>query len=146
MTFTQAPQGFIIRLEMGEDLHRVLAEFCRAHAITAGILHIIGAVRNLELAYYHLKRKEYEITRIAEDLEVVGCTGNIAQVSGAPFLHIHGVFTDRYFRAMGGHVKAATVAATCEVHLLPFAADVRRVDDATTGLKLCEFGPTKTEA
>ena len=141
MILVQSPQGYILRLMLGEDLHATLTAFCEQHHIRAGIFHGIGAVQRLTLAFYHLGRKEYQDTSETEDLEIVGLTGNVAMLDGKPFLHIHGVFSDRYYRVLGGHVRSAIVGATCEVYLTPFDTVVRREHDDVTGLKLCAFDP-----
>lgn len=139
---TQA--GFFLRLVIGEPLHDTIAAFCEEHGITAGHFTAIGAVRRLELAYYHLDRKEYAKREFPGDLEVVSCTGNIALLDGRPFLHVHGVFSDENYRPYAGHVVRAEVSATLEVYLTPFhGGGIRRELDPATGLKLCVFdGPT----
>jgi len=142
MTYLETPQGFFLRLSIGEPLHDTLVQFCAERGITAGHFTAIGAVRSLKLAYYHLDRKEYATRAFPGDLEVVSCTGNIALLEGRPFLHVHGLFSDAEYRPYAGHVVRAEVSATLEVFLTPFpGGGIRRAFDEATGLKLCVFEP-----
>ena len=64
-------------------------------------------------------------------------TGNIAQVDGAPFIHVHAVLTDMLKNdSIGGHVFEAKVAVTLEVHLVAFNEKITREMDDEIGLKL----------
>jgi predicted DNA-binding protein with PD1-like motif len=51
-------------------------------------------------------------------------------------IHAHGVFADREYQTVGGHVKELIVSATSEVHLTKLVGEIKRAYDATTGLNL----------
>lgn len=141
MQYTKTPQGYLIRFVKGEELPKTLASFCDSQNIKGGFFHALGAVTNIELACYHLDKKEYTYKNWDEELEIVSLTGNIAIVDHKPLIHIHGVVSDKNFECHGGHIQSAVVGATCEVYLVDFQKEVTRELDSEIGLKLlqCEI-------
>jgi len=133
--------GFVIKIAKGEKVLATLTDFCARRGIKGGALHAIGAIKNIELGYYSVAKREYFFKLLPEDREVASMTGNIALVDGKPFIHAHGVFTamDDSMGAVGGHLKEAEVAATLEVYLTPFAVPFERKFDEETGLKLLDI-------
>ena len=130
--------GFVIKLERGEKVLATLINFCEKRGITGGVLHAIGAVKNTEIGYYNLEKREYFFKLIPEDREVASMTGNIALVDGKPFVHAHAVLSsmDDTLSCIGAHIKEAEVAVTLEVYLTPFPVTFERKYDEDTGLKL----------
>lgn len=136
MQYTKIPQGYLLRLVKGEDIHQTLLEFCTSHQMQSGFFHAIGATVDLELGAYHLAKKDYTWKKFTSELEIVSLTGNISTVDGKPFAHIHGIFSGADFQCIGGHVKQATVGATCEIYLVNFEKEITREFDEEVGLKL----------
>lgn len=130
--------GFVIKLERGEKVLATLIDFCEKRGIKGGVLHAIGAVKNTEIGYYNLEKREYFFKLIPEDREVASMTGNIALVDGKPFIHAHAVLSsmDDALSCIGAHIKEAEVAVTLEVYLTPFPVAFERKYDEDTGLKL----------
>ena len=126
-------------LKRGESIIDLIQVFCKDNNISAGYVSVIGAVRDVELGFYHLPQKKYDLNHISEDLEITTATGNVALVDGLPFLHLHGTFSDSRMKTYGGHVKKATVAGTVEVYLTKFNTEFIRMQDEDTGLKLMKF-------
>ncbi|MDP2650147.1 MAG: DNA-binding protein [bacterium] len=139
MQYVKTSEGFILRLLRGEELFTELLAFAKKENITAGILHGIGAMSDIEVGYYDLATKEYSFKKLTEPLEVVSMTGNVAVVDNEPFFHIHAVFSDPELKCYGGHVKRGTVHVTLEIYLQPYSTRVVRELDENVGLKLCTF-------
>jgi len=131
--------GFVIKLSRGEKVMESLTEFCKTRGLQGGFLQGIGAVRNTEMGYYDLEKREYFFKSYPGDMEVISMTGNIALVDEAPFLHVHLTLSDTENRAHGGHLKEAEVAVTLEVFLTPFPVALKRTYDDGTGLKLLDI-------
>ncbi|MBI4434122.1 DNA-binding protein [Candidatus Uhrbacteria bacterium] len=140
MRITPLPPEFL-RLDRGEQVHETLISFCASRGIHAGWVQMIGAVAELELAFFDPKTKTYDALSLTEDLEIASCSGNVVLFEGKPFPHLHGVFGDRALRAWAGHVVRAVVGPTCAVVRTPFPGPARalRIADAATGLKLLTF-------
>ena len=133
--------GFMIKLSRGEKVLESLVQFCEKRGIKGGIFNAIGAVKNTEIGYYNLEKREYFFKNFPDEREVASMTGNIAEAEGKLVIHAHAVLSamDDSLACVGAHIKEAEVAVTLEVFLTPFAVPMSRIYDEETGLKLLEL-------
>ncbi|MCP5065002.1 MAG: DNA-binding protein [bacterium] len=131
--------GFMIRLDRGEELVATLTTFLAERDIRCGAITGIGAVDAIELGLFTATTREYLHRHFEGEYEIASITGNIGSVEGAPFAHLHGVFTDADCAAIGGHIFSARVSVTCELDLVVYAGEAKRELDDVTGLKLLRF-------
>jgi hypothetical protein len=136
---TVQDRHFTIRLSRGEKVMDSLTRFCEEEGIQSGVVSAVGAVKNTEMGYYDLQKREYFFKTYLDDMEVVSMTGNVALVENKPFLHVHAVLSDTDNTAHGGHLKEAEVAVTLEVQLVSLAGSVERKLDESIGLKLLDI-------
>ena len=61
---------------------------------------------------------------------IISLNGNISEVDGSPFVHIHIIIGDSDYRTFGGHLGSAIVGITCEI-ILTMTDDVinRKLND-----------------
>ena len=132
--------GFVILLERNERVLESLTDFCARRSIKSGFFHALGAVKNAEIGYYSLEKREYFFKNFPEDREVASMTGNVALDNGKPFIHVHAVLssTDESLSCIGGHLKECEVAVTLEIYLTPFVSPISRELDDAVGLKLLQ--------
>ena len=71
-----------------------LVQFAKEQGIEAASFTVIGAVNEVELAWYDVHKKKYETRLLQEELEIAGLFGNIAVLDGKVMAHNHGVFSD----------------------------------------------------
>ncbi len=64
MKVKDVESGFVIKLERGERVIETLTNFCVERSIKGGFLHALGAVKNTEIGYYHLAKREYFFKKI----------------------------------------------------------------------------------
>lgn len=126
-------------LKKGEELVSSLTAFLAEKNITAGSIGGLGAVENVDIAYYDLPSKTYLRKIFPEVYELLNATGNAAMLDGKHFPHVHVVIGDRDYHTFGGHLFAATVAATVELSIISMPFRVERAYDEETGLKLCQL-------
>jgi predicted DNA-binding protein with PD1-like motif len=72
--------------------------------------------------------------------EITSLLGTIAlDEQGEPMFHLHGTFSDRDYRVVGGHVKDFVVGGTCELFIHVTYKPLSRKHDEQTGLKLLDL-------
>ena len=59
---------------------------------------------------------------------------------GAPFVHLHAIFTDTENSAFGGHIEEMRVGVTLEIILTPLQSELSREHDEAIGLFLISCG------
>jgi predicted DNA-binding protein with PD1-like motif len=139
MQFRDAPFGYFLVLERGEELLEGVIRFATETGVRAASFSGIGAVDRLTLGFYDLLHQKYERRTWDEDLEVASLAGNLAVVDGGPFPHLHGVFCRRDFAAIGGHVFEAVVSIAVEIAVLVDPVLMRREPVDFCDLKLIEL-------
>lgn len=138
MQFKKSDNFYLIRLERNENLIEEISKFCEKEEINAAFFTAIGALSSSTISFYNFQSKEYLDKNIDEDLEIVSLTGNISIVENKPFVHFHGVFSNKNFECFGGHIKKGIVGATCEIHLTKLNMKIERKMDDSIGLKLLD--------
>jgi uncharacterized protein len=136
MQFQRFDHRYQLRFMAGERAVATLLDFCRTEGIGYAALSGLGAVSGVDLAYFNDATLEYETHEIAEQLEVIGLTGNVTIKDGAPFAHVHATFGDRDLNVKGGHVMEMTVKPNLEVWLTRADGPVNRLPDEDSGLYL----------
>ncbi|MFG1485963.1 PPC domain-containing DNA-binding protein [Halobacteriovorax sp. RZ-1] len=136
MQYIKQEECYLIKLYKDEDLFTSLEEFAAAEKLGAGMLKGIGALKDVELGFYHLDTKTYDRKEFKGDFELLSLDGNLSHLDGKPFFHIHTVLGDEDFSCKGGHLFRATVAVTTEIYFFPIVQKIERKMDEEIGLNL----------
>lgn len=130
---------WFLRLEKDEDLFLTLEQWAANEGLQSGHLSGIGALKDVELGFYHLEQQHYDRKMFPKEAELLSLEGNLSNLDGKPFFHIHTVLGDENFNAFGGHLFSAKVAVTCEINFRPFNQEVIRSHNKEIGLNLLDF-------
>ena len=135
LKYRQEGQNWILALEAGEEIVSTLNAFLAEHNIKGGFLVGLGAVENVELSYYDLKEKKYHSKKFDEGtFELLNLTASVSETG----LHAHVTLAGHDFKAFGGHLAKATVAAAFEGFLTP-AELICKEHNEEIGLKLMKL-------
>jgi predicted DNA-binding protein with PD1-like motif len=129
------------RIFEDEDLIEAVKRRAEESGIKAGILTLIGTLKNATLGYY--KERKYDYIRLDGPLEIASCMGNVAvDEKGETMIHAHIVVSDERGEAFGGHLmKDSHVGVTAELMLIEASGVVlQKVFDEKTNLKLLNLG------
>ena len=130
---------YVLLLHEGERLIESVTKFCSEKSIAAATFNAIGAIKEVELGFYNLPTKSYTWKKAEAELEIDNVTGNVAVLDGELVVHAHATVSDSEMHAFGGHLKEATVGASCEVFLQPLQGKLERKYDDKTGLRLMKI-------
>ncbi len=135
MDFKKVEEGFLVRLDRGEEVVSTLTEFVRQHDIKGGFLQALGAFESASLGVYDFSTKGYVTKSFRERLEVGALNGNIARIDGSDeiFLHMHVTVGDSSLHSFTGHLFEAVVQATLEVFIRPLTTEIVRKRDDQLG-------------
>ncbi len=125
------------RIFEGEDLIEAVKKRVEENEIKAGILILIGSLKNVIIGYY--KEGQYMPIKLDGPLEIASCMGNIAvDEKGEIVIHSHIVVAKEKGEAVGGHLmKGSIVGATAELVLIEASgANLLRALDEKTSLNL----------
>lgn len=136
MKIFESDSNHILVLERGKELLSALERYASQRSLESAWVSGLGAASSAMVAWYDIETKQYIDRAFDEPLEILSLTGNLSQVDGKPFWHLHGTFAGRDYNAVGGHIKQLVVGVTCELHLSPLSIAMTRRFDDTTGLNL----------
>lgn len=128
--------GDLLVIKRGEEVMAKLTDYVRERGLKSAWVSGLGGSGDTTLGFYNINTKEYEWTNYSEPMEILNLTGNLSQVDGQPFWHVHGTFSGRDLVTVGGHVNKLVVGLTCELLVAPLETSLTRTLDDETGLKL----------
>ena len=131
--------NFYIRIDKGEEIISNVKSFCETNKIKAGLISGLGSVTNAELGLYDIENMVYLKKELNGIFEIASMNGNISQMDGQPYLHIHAVLSDADCKTYGGHFAKGVVGATCEIIVTTFDGEVGRFYSDEIGLNLLDF-------
>jgi len=139
MTYKQFGNKYIVRGEKGEELVEALKNFCRANNIKLGSISGLGAADKITLGLFNTKIKKYFPKEFLGDFELVSILGNISQMNGEIYLHLHAVISDVNCQAFGGHLTSAIISGTFEGVIEAIDGEAGRKYNEDIGLNLLDF-------
>lgn len=133
--------GWMVRLDDGADLFDGLRAFASEHHIrAASIVEGIGMLRTAEVGYWN--GREYDPHRLTVPHELIAMHGSIAEVDGAPSLHLHVALGGPNHAVVGGHLLRAQVGILVEAYIREFPGKVfGRPMDESFGLRRLDLAP-----
>ncbi len=134
-----AQRTFAVVFDPGDEVLDNLLAFAKQHRLTAASFTGLGALSDAVLGYFDWREKEYSRIPVAEQVEVLNLTGNVARGNGEPKLHAHIVLGKADGTALGGHLLEAHVRPTLEVIVTESPAHLQRRTDPETGLALIQL-------
>tara|TARA_R110002072_G_scaffold276051_1_gene437310 strand:+ start:36505 stop:36942 length:438 start_codon:yes stop_codon:yes gene_type:complete len=132
---------YFIRLEKDENVFRSLEKLAKDEGLTCAHINGIGALKDVELGFYHLDKKEYHRETFTGEYELLTLVGNLSLLDGKPFYHIHTSIGLEDFSVKGGHLFDAVVAVTVEIELRALPFEISREMDKGIGLNLLNMCP-----
>lgn len=128
------------RIMPDEDIIDSITDIVKEYKIKAGLINVIGALKKITLGYFDLTTKEYNLKTLEEDVELVGCMGNISWKDGEPIVHLHIALGRKDYSLIGGHLsKPSIISVTAEVYIYETASEINRAEDSITGLSLLDL-------
>ncbi|MCF7918648.1 MAG: DNA-binding protein [Candidatus Cloacimonetes bacterium] len=127
-------EQIFIRLERGEEIIGQLLAIIPKYGIKLGKVSGIGACSQVTLGNFDVNEKKYNKATLYGSFEITNLAGNISEMAGEPYLHVHVTLGDEELRCRGGHLNAATVSATCELIITIFEGELERFRDESSGL------------
>lgn len=129
MYYSKCNVGYVVRAEIGEEIQESLRQFAEAVGIKAAHYQGLGALTQVELAFFCTDQKEYNRKFFTEEYELVCLIGNLSTSDGAVVPHTHVTLGDRNFQTYSGHLVRGVVSVTVEMIVTPIDISLTRKED-----------------
>lgn len=136
--FTRVSVGYLMVLRQGDDVLKEIEKLATMEKIPSANFTGMGFV-NAKFGFFNFKTKEYDPKEF-KDVEMASMTGSIAWQDGKVSLHIHGVVTDKDFKAYGGHLLEATVGTgSVEITVIVHEQKLERIMEQPLGANVLQL-------
>ncbi len=140
MDYRRFGDTLVARLDRGEEITEQIQRIAAAEHIRLGMVNALGAVDDFTVGVYSVPEQKYYKNHFSGAYEIVSLHGNISEMDGEFYLHLHMSAGDTEGHVVGGHLNAARISATCELFISCIEGRVDRTKDAAvTGLNLYDF-------
>jgi predicted DNA-binding protein with PD1-like motif len=140
MKYKKIDGVWVIILHTGDKIIESLTGFVKENGIKSGHFSAIGAVSRAEIAHFSFQEKKYSYKEFNQSLEILGIWGSVSYKDNDIVVHAHITLSDEEMHAFGGHLKEATVSATCEIMFTELGQKILRKPNPELGLNLIDLG------
>src|SRR5215217_4561310 len=118
--------SYLMVLKRGPALIASLNAFMAKEKLPGASISGLGAVENVEIAYYDIAKQKYKYQKFIPSMEVLSLNGNLGTFEGQPIVHAHVALADSDYVVRGGHVKEAYVSLILEITIVPTTKPITR--------------------
>jgi len=129
----------LIRMDPGEEMIETLTRWARSNGSPSATITGLGAVRDVSLGFFDLKKRRYAEIPVPREVEIVSLDGSLATMEGEPHVHLHVVVSSSGGSCVAGHLFKAVVSITAELHLTVLDKPIHRIRDPETGVLLWDL-------
>jgi len=123
----------VVALEPGEEILASITAVADEFKIGGGQISGIGAVSEVEIAFFDPEKKEYIPRTFEEPMEIGSLIGNISKLDGKRCVHCHITVAGPELIAFTGHLTRAVVGTACEIYIRRLSQTVLRLKDPDAG-------------
>ncbi len=140
MEYRKFSQGYVLRLDPGEEIVASLTRLVEQEQVQLGSVTAIGAANDVTIGIFSTQEKQYHARRYQGDYEISALVGNVTRKEGEPYLHLHITIGNPVTGEVhAGHLTSAIISATLELFLQVWDGQVGREFSDQVGLNLFRF-------
>ena len=136
MKYKKVDDKIFVSIDKGELVNQKLLEVAQQEKLKSGWINGLGAISNIEVAYYDIEQKIYEKQNFNNHYELLSLIGYVSLVDDKPFIHTHISFSNTEFKVFGGHLFDAKVIAAAEFSIFVSDYHLHRELNCNIGLSL----------
>ena len=129
MYYSKCNVGYVLRLEIGEEIQEALRRFAQELGIKGAFYQGIGTMTRTELAFFCTGQKIYERRYFNDEYELVSLMGNLSIQDGMVAPHTHVSLGDKNYQTFSGHLVRGVVSVTVEIVLTVLDLELTRKED-----------------
>ena len=129
----------VVRPEIGEDIGEQLILLAKKEGITLGSVTGIGAVDDVTVGVFDLEKKDYNHYRFTGNREITSLVGNITEMNGEPYVHLHITCAAQGGEVVGGHLLHSRISMTGEIFVKIIVGKVDREREENLRINLLKL-------
>lgn len=129
MYYSKCNVGYVLRAEIGEEIQEAFRQFATKVNIKGAFYQGIGALTQVELAFFCTDTKVYDRHFFDGEYELISLMGNLSVNEGTVVPHTHVSLGDKNFQTYSGHLVRGVVSVTAEIIVTPIDLELTRKED-----------------
>jgi len=135
MEYRRFENDCVLRLDRGEEVLEGIKKLCEQEHIRLAAVTGIGAAREAEIGIFDPEQRKFIPTKLIGAYEIASCTGNVTQMDGKIYIHLHAVLGNEITgECHAGHLSRCVIGLTGELFLHVIDGEVDRLYSSETGL------------
>lgn len=136
MQYKRMKDTYAVRLDVGEEVMESLKKLAEAERIRAAEVSAIGATDWAVVGVFDREAGAYRKEELNRFMEITSLMGNITEMDGKPYIHLHAMLADQDHGIHGGHVIEMRVGLTCEMFVRVMEGAIEREHSDELGINL----------
>ena len=136
MQYKRIKGTYAVRLDVGEEIMEALKKLAETEQIRAAEVKAIGAADRAVIGVFDLEAGDYRREELNRFMEITSLMGNITEMEGKPYIHLHATLADQDHGIHGGHVIEMRVGLTCEMFVRVMEGAIEREHSDELGINL----------
>lgn len=130
---------FVVEFGPGDDVNEGLLSFAHKQGICAASFSGIGTLQRVMLGHFPLHRRQYRLTVLDEEVEVLMLAGNITRRKDGPAIHAHIVVSGSDASAHAGYLLEGTVGPILQLVVTETPRGLYRLFDMIDSVDLIDL-------
>lgn len=132
-------RSYCVVLDTGDEIISSLKNLAEREGIKGASISGIGTLKDPELGFFDLGKREYLKKTFKGDFELLSLLGNISVSKDGIVVHNHVLISDDKFATLGGHLFKGTITGTGEIMVETLGERVERRFNEKLNLNLIEL-------
>lgn len=129
MYYSKCNVGYVLRVEIGEEIQETLRQFAQAVNLKGAFYQGLGTLHQVELAFFCTETKVYDRRFFNDEYELIALVGNLSMTEEGSAPHTHVSLGDRNFQTYSGHLVRGVVSVTAEILVTTIDLALTRKED-----------------
>jgi predicted DNA-binding protein with PD1-like motif len=129
----------VLRVDRGEELLKTIREACEQEQVKLGFITGLGAADHAVVGLYRVEEQKFYSNTFDGEMELTSLIGNVTEMDGKTYLHLHANFAKADGQVVGGHLNEAVISGTGEIFIRILNGCVGRRRDSVTGLNVFDL-------
>lgn len=140
MEYRKFSQGYVLRLDPGEEIVDGLTRLAEQENIQLASVTGLGAANDITVGIFNNAEKQFQARHCQGEYEIASLVGSITRKDGEPYLHLHITFgSPTTGEVYAGHLAKCVINATAELFVQTWDGQVGRKFSDRIGLNLLDF-------
>ena len=138
MEYKRFGDKIVLRLDKGDEITESVISVAQKEGVSLAEISGIGATDDFTVGVFDMAKSVYDIFSYNDNHEITSLTGNITEMNGKTYQHIHITCAGKN-GLVGGHLLRAKISLTAEIFINILSGKIDRKKDENLKINTLYF-------